>query len=211
MYAKRIALSSLTITAFLLGSCGGEEEISQEEQQQLRHEKQKEADLALFMESMDDCRLPWLSDAEALHANAVTKFAEEKLPSLGARWKQIRKEYNLTMLVIRLLEDKRARLLEITALEDTPVDMNSAGAYLKVLEQLKNNARMLRFQHERIAPKADVFFAENAVRDVWGDEEISDVNELIKSTDEILEITKMGIDMTLKDSAGDEGADGNNE
>lgn len=205
MRAITIAVS-IVGCVLLISACDNAQK--KEERRQLRTEEQRAEDMANFLESMDDCRLPPLSAEEELRSDEITKFTDEYLPSLGERWGQIRRKHNLNLRVMRLLEYKRARLLEITALEDTHIDLTSAPSYLKVLARLKVNTKMLRLQHEKILPVAEVYFAESAVRDVWSDEEMAEyVNGLIKSTDEILEDTKMSIDMTLESSVGNDGTE----
>lgn len=182
----------MAVAATLLVSC--EEE---------KKEPTKEDDLGYLMERLDDLTLPPLREEDQLRDTRVTRFAEEKLPQLGEKWRQIRYDYNTSLQVINFLEYKRALLLSIASMEDSDIDLNSAPQYLKILGRLRANVRTLKMQHEKISPIAERFFAESAVRDVWSDDEMQEqVSELIRSADNVLEMTRLQTDLRLEGKSG---------
>ena len=143
-----------------------------------------------FIERVNDITLKPLYDEEKLGDSRFTRFAEDKFPELGARWKGLRTEYNKTLQIIHVLESKRADLLVITTWEGSMIDLHSAEPYLRILNKLISKCNMLKAQHEILLPTMQRYYAENAVREIVGDNDIQDdISELLRTTDDILKIT----------------------
>lgn len=131
-----------------------------------------------------------LFDEEKLSDSPFTQFAEQKFPELGARWQEVRAEYNKTLQAIHLLESKRADLLVVATWEGSQIDLHSGLPYLTILNRLIRKCNLLKEQHEKLLPTMQRYYAENAVREIIGDNAIQDdIDELLKTTDDILKIT----------------------
>ena len=179
------------LASFLLASCSYEDE--------------GKADMEVFRANLDDMTLPELLPGECLQSDEITEYTEKRIPPLGQKWKEIRNDYNLHLEVICLLEYKRAQLLEIATFEGADLNLASADSYIKLLKSLKNNAIALREQHEKIRIAAETYYAADTVRDIWSNHEMAGhINSLIEKSNQILQITKLNVDMTLRPPSKDQ-------
>lgn len=139
---------------------------------------------------LENTTLPTLAAHEELQDTPFTQFADKQFPELGGKWEEIRKEYNKTLQVIHFLESKRADLLVITTWEGSNINLKTAPVYLNIINKLVKKCTLLRAQHDKIEPAMQRYYAECTVKGIMGDESVQDdINELLKTTEEILKNT----------------------